>query len=625
MTYGADEAKWPRKKIPMSKEAPAEDELNVKVEDIRKAQKAMGEVLWLVTRTRPDAMFTVAKLSAHVLKNPNWVLDAVKQLHGYLAVTITEGVFYKKGEEKEGWEEDSGLEVFADASFSPGGQESHGAVVVMYKGGLLLWRSSRQPTVTLSTAEAELNEMIEGLMVGESVAAIIEEVNPTLVKVMVSDSQSAINICLSEGGSWRTRHLRLRAAHAKQRFVRGDWILRHIPGLLMLADLGTKSLPSARLEDLKKKLGMRKRMVEEGKVDEEKRESEDQQKAKEDEAQRSLEVRRMEEEVKKALKFVILMASFQGAKGQSEAGDQPTPWLQIFIVVFALFGVFEMARKAWNGMKSMRRQREPEEEPLEVQEGQRTEAEVRRVEGQRTEAEERRVEGQRTEAEERRVEGQRTEEEARSAEGQRTEEEVPTRAEETPRREVSMRSEGEHSLREEETPRGSRTSSLGHFQRDRTPGQRSVASSSHYEMRSEASSSHYEVGSVASSRYAPPPRPFLPDLPVPALPSPIPNRPERQLPEPEGESPERLRRRVRNRVIITRFGQRYHTRANCPTLANSRKVFSSWCTSCADHDTDELSPRIYARGAGETAHYRMACQSATRAYIKCQVCEAGGR
>ncbi len=646
-TYGGDEAKWPKKKIPMTKEVPTEVQEEVKLEEIRRAQKAMGEVLWLVTRTRPDLMFTVAKLSSYVLRNPAWVLESVQQLHGYLAVTISEGVFYTKGEEKEGWEEDSGLEVYADASFSPGGQESHGAVVVMYHGGLLLWRSSRQATVTLSTAEAELNEMIEGLMVGESVAAIIEEVNPSLVKMMVSDSQSAINICLSEGGSWRTRHLRLRAAHAKQRFVKGDWILRHCPGLLMLADIGTKTLPSARLEDLRRKLGMRKmvkseeeKLVEEEEEERGDREGEDLEgKAKIEDRKDQQGAQRLTEEVEKALKVVILMALVQGAKGQKDQEENGT-WLQVIIVIFAVIGVIETLRKIWRSMRRLGAQGEPEEEPVDSQEGQRARDEERRVEGQRTQNEERRVEGQRTQNEERRVGGQRTQSEERREEGQRMREEVRS---EGSRQQPDGEGRGtpvrqrDGSVQEMRSPGESMRLSREITPRDQTPGRRSSNSSRQYPGSVASSGYSRNPGSAASSSYFQNSRSAMPIPPMPILrgsmhnsPASSQNFPEpiHQIPpEPEGESPNQVRRRVRNRVVITRWGQKYHTRSSCPTLANSHRiVFSPWCARCSNEETDLLSPRLFATGGnGETVHYSSNCGGLTRGYEKCQVCEAGGR
>eukprot|EP00438_Fugacium_kawagutii_P013001 Skav233514 [mRNA] locus=scaffold1225:75521:77185:- [translate_table: standard] len=255
---GEEEESWPRRKLPMMKEKPEDEEVKKPHPDqVRRAQKIAGELLWLSTRTRPDLMFVVSKVAAQVLHHLSWVEDSARQIWAYLVATKEEGLAYEAGEPGFEWSEDAGIQTYADASFSPGGAESHGCVVVMLRGGLLLWKSSRQSTVTLSTAEAELNELIEGLMVGESVAAIMEELEPA------SDSQAAINICLAEGGSWRTRHLRLRAAHAKQRFTRGDWTLRHTPGEGMLADIGTKILPVARFEAFKTGLGMQKRTIEE--------------------------------------------------------------------------------------------------------------------------------------------------------------------------------------------------------------------------------------------------------------------------------------------------------------------------------------------------------------------------
>ena len=166
------------------------------MDEVRKAQKIVGEALWLVTRTRPDMMFALAKMASQVLHQPQWVAESASQLWGYMAATIQEGITFEKGPSWEGWEEQSGLAVYADASFAPSGEESHGSVIVTLRGAPLLWKSSRQATVSLSTAEAELNELIEGLMMGESVAAILEELEPHIMKMMASDSQAAVNICL---------------------------------------------------------------------------------------------------------------------------------------------------------------------------------------------------------------------------------------------------------------------------------------------------------------------------------------------------------------------------------------------------------------------------------------------
>ena len=381
--------------------------------------------------------------------------------------------------------------------------------------------------------------MIEGLMVGESVAAIIEEVNPSVVKMMVSDSQSAINICLSEGGSWRTRHLRLRAAHAKQRFVKGDWILRHCPGLLMLADIGTKTLPSARLEDLKRKLGMKKRTRKEDEVakneEPKDRRGEDRNERMEEEEEEGAShggSKKITEDVERALKVVILMALVRGVKGQ-EREEERGVWLQAFIIIFAVIGVTEMLRKVWRMLRGFGARREPEEEPLEAIEEPRAQNENRRVEGQRTQSEERRVEGQRTQSEERRLEEQRLkheEEETQRAEGDWG---TPIRQ----RREdgLSSRSPGESRRSLRSTP-----------PRDQTPERRSGAGS--WREPGSAASSGYSrnTGGAASGSHF---RGSIPAMPVPPMPAPRGStqsspgsisRASFQIPpEPEQESPNR--------------------------------------------------------------------------------------
>ncbi len=348
---GEDETKWPKRKIPFTKEAPKELTENPNPDSVRTAQKIVGELLWLVTRTRPDLMYAVSRLSSATLSNPGWVGEAAPQVWGYLAATWEEGILYQKVEDEGDWEDGGGIEAFSDASFAPGGEESHGAVVVALRGGLLLWKSGKQPTVSLSTAEAELNELIEGLMVGESVAALVQELEPRVPKHMVTDSQAAVGICMSDGGSWRTRHLRLRAAHAKQRFTRGDWLLKHRGGENMLADIGTKPLQATRLSYLKKGLNM-------GLL---KKEEED----KNDEIKEGGMKIPKEEEVEKILKMVIFMAAFGGAEAQ---GGREEGWgwemrVLASMLLLAMFGAVVLAAEVMKRVKVWIKKQEPEEEP----------------------------------------------------------------------------------------------------------------------------------------------------------------------------------------------------------------------------------------------------------------------
>ena len=221
------------------------------IEGIRLSQKVVGEMLWVLTRARPDLMYGVARMGSAVLKSTQAVLQAGDQMRAYLWSTRNEGLVYEEDETSP-----PALHVYTDASYAPHSEESHGCLIVMIGSAPVFWRSGRQTTVTLSTAEAELNEMIEGMTAGESIGVIMDELFSSVPRMLWTDSQSGLTILSTDSGSWRTRHLRLRASFACQTIQQAWWNVGHVQGEDMVADIGTKALTAPRLEDLKRKLRM---------------------------------------------------------------------------------------------------------------------------------------------------------------------------------------------------------------------------------------------------------------------------------------------------------------------------------------------------------------------------------
>ena len=233
------EEKVKERKIPVTRdqahiEAPASTPT---LEEVRGAQKCVGEVLWLLTRSRPDLMYGVSRMGSNALKNPVKVMELGDQMKGYLKRTQDEGLRYQvdfKGEIV--------LQAYSDASFSPEGSESHGSFLILLEGSPIFWRVGRQSLVTLSTAESEMTEVIEAMTAGESIAVMVQELYEVVIKVAYTDSQAAEAI--------------LRSSFARQSISRGDWLIQHVAGESMIADLGTKALSAPRLEKLKNLMSM---------------------------------------------------------------------------------------------------------------------------------------------------------------------------------------------------------------------------------------------------------------------------------------------------------------------------------------------------------------------------------
>ena len=236
------------------------------VEQVREAQAITGAVLWAVTRTRPDLMFVAARMSQYSTKTPAavklWGVQALK----YVASTMTLGLEYKRdpgpmlGEFQQLSLPRSSdtLELYSDASHAPAGGKSMQTTIAAWRGSLVAWEATRQPFVTLSSAEAELVSMVHSVQMSDSIVPVIEELIQTDMRIaLMADNAAALASFAPSSGSWRNRHLRLRAASARERVELGTLTAAYVPGDLQVADVGTKPLSGHRMLGLLKLVGVR--------------------------------------------------------------------------------------------------------------------------------------------------------------------------------------------------------------------------------------------------------------------------------------------------------------------------------------------------------------------------------
>ena len=134
----------------------------------------------------------------------------------------------------------------ADTSFGPPHEQYRSVQgIAIYMGNhVLLWTSSRQAFVTLSTAECELLGYTEGLQCAESIASLLELLQFKVTNVLEGDSQAALAQIQNDGGSWRTRHPRLRAWRLREVMMdtSSTWRAQHCAGAELAADGLTKAL-----------------------------------------------------------------------------------------------------------------------------------------------------------------------------------------------------------------------------------------------------------------------------------------------------------------------------------------------------------------------------------------------
>eukprot|EP00435_Cladocopium_sp_Y103_P064506 s236_g26.t1 len=242
-----------------------EEEESISPADVQEAQKQTGELLWLAGRTRPDICYGVSLMSQFATKMPKGVQAIGREIRCYLRTQpnlaleygpLQEGDFGEQGSQRRARHE-SLVEVYTDASYASSNLKSISGVVCFYAGAPVFWITCRQSFVTLSTAESELMSMLEGLTALRCVKSIVQMLQPGPIEGrMYSDSTAGISIVSGTTGSWRTRHLRIRAQGLHEAVEDGETTLEHQSGKLLVADGMTKQLQGALLRHLIQALKM---------------------------------------------------------------------------------------------------------------------------------------------------------------------------------------------------------------------------------------------------------------------------------------------------------------------------------------------------------------------------------
>ena len=217
------------------------------IEDNRQRyQSAVGTLMYVMLGTRPDIAYAVGIVSQHCT-NPNghhWT--AVKRIFRYLAGTRGLGILYGGGARSKG---------FCDSDWGGSSdRRSTSGYVFMLNGGAISWASRKQPTVALSSTEAEYIALTQATKEVLWLRSLFYEIGAPKhaqeISQISSDNQGAIALAKNPGFHARSKHIDI-----QYHFIRehtdtdtGTITLEYCPTDEMTADILTKGLPRARYD-----------------------------------------------------------------------------------------------------------------------------------------------------------------------------------------------------------------------------------------------------------------------------------------------------------------------------------------------------------------------------------------
>ncbi|XP_016191993.1 uncharacterized protein LOC107632866 [Arachis ipaensis] len=207
--------------------------------------------LQYATITRPDISFSVNKLS-QFMSNPcqeHWV--AVKRVLRYLAGTAELKLQFHRCT-------DLRFSAFSDSDWASDldDRKSTTGFCVYYSSNLVSWKSSKQPTVSRSSTEAEyraLAAVFMELIWIQNLLAELHQPCPASPTVFC-DNISAVLLAYNPILHNRTKHFELDLYFILDKVIKGSIAVTHIPSTEQVADVLTKPLSLASFNKFKSKL-----------------------------------------------------------------------------------------------------------------------------------------------------------------------------------------------------------------------------------------------------------------------------------------------------------------------------------------------------------------------------------
>lgn len=138
--------------------------------NIAYCQQALGFLLWLVARPKPDMAREYNIAASMATKCPKASAARVKQMPCHLKPTREIGLMYVRRSTPGATDP---MHVFADARFAPTSSVSHGGSEHLVEGNLVTWNSRRQSNVTNSATESELVEAVDTNLQARNVALLM--------------------------------------------------------------------------------------------------------------------------------------------------------------------------------------------------------------------------------------------------------------------------------------------------------------------------------------------------------------------------------------------------------------------------------------------------------------------
>jgi hypothetical protein len=211
----------------------------------------VGSLMYLMVCTRPDIALAVSMLARYMSAPARQHWEAAKGVLRYVQGTQTMGIVYGSGSNE--------ISGFADSDYG-GDTDSRRSTtghVFLLNGAAISWSSRLQPTVAVSTAEAEYMAAASAAKEALWLLKLQSDLGSAQYSIVIrGDNQAALTLISNKVVSMKSKHIDIQFHFVRELAARGDVTFQYITTEEQVADVFTKALPEVKFLKFRKMMGI---------------------------------------------------------------------------------------------------------------------------------------------------------------------------------------------------------------------------------------------------------------------------------------------------------------------------------------------------------------------------------